>query len=169
MICRAARCYRVLSIASPGVNYTGCYLLRFLVLCCYTVTLCYLSPRMALRLLTIQGLVNRVARCYMVLSVASSGVTGCYPSRRPVLQGVICRVARCYTIDVICRVARCYTGCYLSRRPVLQGVICRVAGVIPGVICRVARCCRVLSVASPGVTGFYLSRRPVLQGVRAVL
>ena len=98
MICRAARCYRVLSIASPGVNYTGCYLLRFLVLCCYTVTLCYLSPRMALRLLTIQGLVNRVARCYMVLSVASSGVTGCYPSRRPVLQGVICRVARCYRV-----------------------------------------------------------------------
>ena len=53
---------------------------------------------MALRLLTIQGLVNRVARCYMVLSVASSGVTGCYPSRRPVLQGVICRVARCYRV-----------------------------------------------------------------------
>ena len=153
MICRAARCYRVLSIASPGVNYTRCYLLRFLVLCCYTVTLCYLSPRMALRLLTIQGLVNRVARCYMVLSVASSGVTGCYPSRRPVLQGVICRVARCYRVLSVASPG--VTRCYLSRRPVLY---------------------RVLSVASPGVagcylsrrrcyTGCYLSRRPVLQGV----
>ena len=142
MICRAARCYRVLSIASPGVNYTGCYLLRFLVLCCYTFTLCYLSPRMALRLLTIQGLVNRVARCYMVLSVASSGVTGCYPSRRPVLQGVICRVARCYRVLSVASPG--VTRCYLSRRPVLY---------------------RVLSVASPGVTGCYLSRRPVLQDV----
>ena len=75
---------------------------------------------MALRLLTIQGLVNRVARCYMVLSVASSGVTGCYPSRRPVLQGVIRRVARCYRVLSVASPG--VTGCYLSRRPVLQGV-----------------------------------------------
>ena len=46
----------------------------------------------------LEDVINRVARCYRVLSIASPGVTGCCLSRRPVLQGVINRVARCYRV-----------------------------------------------------------------------
>ena len=87
VICRVVRCYRVLSVASPGV--TGCYLsrrpvlYRVLSVASPGVAGCYLSRR---RCYTRCYLSRR--RCY----------TRCYLSRRPVLQGVICRVARCYRV-----------------------------------------------------------------------